>query len=55
MINIFKMVKEFNDKIIKLESSDTLSLERYLWFRGVIKEEVLEFHILLIEILTLLL
>lgn len=44
MINIFKMVKEFNDKIIKLESSDTLSLERYLWFRGVIKEEVLEFQ-----------
>ena len=44
MINIFKMVKEFNDKIIKLESSDTLSLERYLWFRGVIKEEMLEFQ-----------
>lgn len=44
MINVFKMVKEFNDNIIKLKSSDTLSLDRYLWFKGVVKEEVLEFQ-----------
>lgn len=42
MINIFKMVKEFNDNIIKLESDSSLSLERFLWFKRVANEEITE-------------
>lgn len=44
MKNIFRMVKEFNDKIIKLEVADNLSLERFLWFKNVVREEVSEFQ-----------
>ncbi len=42
MINVFKMVKEFNDTIIKLESNTSLSLERFLWFKRVANEEITE-------------
>lgn len=42
MKNIFRMVKEFNDKIIKLESNTSLSLDRFLWFKRVANEEITE-------------
>lgn len=42
MKNIFRMVKEFNDKIIKLESNTLLSLDRFLWFKRVANEEITE-------------
>lgn len=45
MKNIFQMVKEFNDKIIKININTDMSINRYLWFRGVIEEELDEFSI----------
>lgn len=42
MKNIFRMVKEFNDNIIKLESNTSLSLDRFLWFKRVANEEITE-------------
>lgn len=42
MINIFRMVKQFNDEIIKLDSAVSLSLDRFLWFKRVANEEVTE-------------
>lgn len=42
MINIFRMVKQFNDEIIKLDSAVSLSLDRFLWFKRVANEEITE-------------
>lgn len=42
MINIFRIVKQFNDEIIKLDSAASLSLDRFLWFKRVANEEITE-------------
>lgn len=43
MTDIFKKIKEFNERIIKLEPVENLNDERFEWFKNVIKEEMMEF------------
>lgn len=43
MTDIFKKIKEFNERIIKLEPVENLNNERFEWFKNVIKEEMMEF------------
>lgn len=43
MTDIFKKIREFNKKIIKLEPVENLSDERFEWFKNVVREEMMEF------------